>query len=695
MRPLIFCFAFLFSASAFAADDVCGTSAATQERIEALDRWTASRPQLRALNAAERVVRDGIIILRADELNSPFNHPFDLAGQSLRLTRKDANTFSVHKEALQFDGNTGSVRAAQSITLPFEFPFFGGRLKEIYLSPFHGIFGAAPDTPAFDQYGLLEVAAQPLPVIAPLLTTPSVAGQTGAVIRVRTAADRVIVTWSIHRGAIASDVQAILFANGDILFSYAAVAGVPSGAIIVSPGRTSLSANAVTIASVTDAANDAAPALDIQSVSIDEATAVGTIDVRITLAARPARPARFDVIFGAEAPIRVSYSLLGDGTEEFSTPLWGPTLANPAAHVEDRTIIFSLLQETIGFVPGQPLPVTVRTSADDAELTATFQAAERPLMTDFSASDTAVDVSTIAAEAFTLPAFNPPGTWREIKAAYGFSDADFDSVAFYQNYDTDIVYYAGAYSMSGNPGVDGIDHRSSSANPRLPSLLHMNRIGFAKNTDAKSAARVLMHEFGHLWLYAFDIRENGANSRVLSPAGAHPAQYVDTRAAFTVYDADDASTMGGGFFNDHGDGTFTSSKYSAYGYSWLDLYIMGLAAPSEVQPSFYIAGSSLGPAYFPPERGTFRGTRKNITVDRVVEAMGPRVPAYPATQRRFRVLFVAVEDAGRPLSENDFAQLQLYRAAFIEKFAAATGNRAFVAADWNAPPPGKRRSVRK
>ena len=58
------------------------------------------------------------------------------------------------------------------------------------------------------------------------------------------------------------------------------------------------------------------------------------------------------------------------------------------------------------------------------------------------------------------------------------------------------------------------------------------------------------------------------------------------RLAFPYSKAVESDAMGGGVWKDNGDGTFTQiddDYYSpANGYSWLNLYLMGLAKPADM-----------------------------------------------------------------------------------------------------------------
>ena len=229
--------------------------------------------------------------------------------------------------------------------------------------------------------------------------------------------------------------------------------------------------------------------------------------------------------------------------------------------------------------------------------------------------------------------------------------------------------------------------------PRVPALMHMNTLGYGHNSTPPGASRVVLHEIGHRWLMFVSLLENGIRSRKLNPVSPHPAQYVDTRAAFKVFTDNDTSVMGGGWFTDNGDGTFSTAGYGPYGYSWLDLYLMGLADESEV-PSMYTIDDSdpqLGGEYYAPANQTFRGRRNDFTVGQIIDATGVRKPAFPATQRNFRVVFVLVVDPDREPAAGDLERIEEYRQLLQRDFPVATGGRGDVVTALTPPPPAPRR----
>jgi hypothetical protein len=148
-----------------------------------------------------------------------------------------------------------------------------------------------------------------------------------------------------------------------------------------------------------------------------------------------------------------------------------------------------------------------------------------PLELDFSSIGRPVEITRPIFEVFTLPILNLYKVWERLKAAYDLTDDEIDGVAVYQNFFTDLILYAGGYSTVGNSGADGVAplYGYGSKFPRRPALLHLGKIGYGLNSTDRGAIHLLNHEFGHRWLYFFQIVEGGVKSNILNPAEVHPA----------------------------------------------------------------------------------------------------------------------------------------------------------------------------
>jgi hypothetical protein len=85
---------------------------------------------------------------------------------------------------------------------------------------------------------------------------------------------------------------------------------------------------------------------------------------------------------------------------------------------------------------------------------------------------------------------------------------------------------------------------------------------------------------------------------------------------------------------------------------------MGFVPPEEVQGWWYVgSNSALNGPYWPPLSSTYTGTRVDLEVGDIIDAEGARSPAYPATQRDFKVLFVLITRPANPLRQQDIDKM--------------------------------------
>ena len=109
------------------------------------------------------------------------------------------------------------------------------------------------------------------------------------------------------------------------------------------------------------------------------------------------------------------------------------------------------------------------------------------------------------------------------------------------------------------------------------------------------------------------------------------------RAHWSFFTDSDGSVMEGNEIEDLGGGTFRTVS-AAEKYSRLDLYAMGLATEAEVPRWFFIeAPISDSDREDAPRPGvTITGTRRDVLIQDVVDALGPRVPGAADTPRLLR-----------------------------------------------------------
>jgi hypothetical protein len=215
-------------------------------------------------------------------------------------------------------------------------------------------------------------------------------------------------------------------------------------------------------------------------------------------------------------------------------------------------------------------------------------------------------------------------------------------------------------------GVDLMDHsREWGSAGALESVVYMDSADTYADVDA---FEILGHEVGHRWLARLRV-DGTPDGGLLGRGGAHWSFFLDS----------DASVMEGNDIADRGNGRFETVDF-ARGYSALDQYAMGLRTAAEVPPFFYVAV----PDDFRPNRAfksssapeagiTFTGERRDVRIEDVVGAMGPRLPALGPPV--FRQAFVLVADSPAAATASRVATVARIRSRFGAYFAGATGGR--------------------
>jgi hypothetical protein len=204
----------------------------------------------------------------------------------------------------------------------------------------------------------------------------------------------------------------------------------------------------------------------------------------------------------------------------------------------------------------------------------------------------------------------------------------------------------------------------------LASVVYMDSIDQYLAVDG---FEILGHEVGHRWLARLRFRTGAesASPALLGRGGVHWSFFFDTAA----------SVMEGNRIADLGNGRFETVDI-ARGFSPLDQYAMGLRLPAEVPPFFYVDQAD----NFRPNRGFksssapeagigFTGRRRDVTIDEVVAAMGPRVPDATRAPRLLRQAFVLVADGAAPANPERIAALARIRARFGPYYRDATDGR--------------------
>ena len=240
--------------------------------------------------------------------------------------------------------------------------------------------------------------------------------------------------------------------------------------------------------------------------------------------------------------------------------------------------------------------------------------------------------------------------------------------------------YVGANQMQEYP-PDGI---ADSNRHNVAAYTHQlaERTGTGKIPPYNYAITQIAHEMGHRWAAFLSATVNGGRDTIqLGPT--HWARGLQAPVAFPYQRPAEASAMGGGVWQDNLDSTFTQLDDDYYvpatGWSYLDLYLMGLIAPSEV-PDFFIL-SNLAPVGRDPNgHPIIKAERTKITIQDVIAAEGPRLPDVDHAQKNFNTGFVLVVEHGKTPSRELIERVNGIRLRWMDYWTTTTGHRSSMTA---------------
>ena len=186
----------------------------------------------------------------------------------------------------------------------------------------------------------------------------------------------------------------------------------------------------------------------------------------------------------------------------------------------------------------------------------------------------------------------------------------------------------------------------------------------------------IAHEMGHRWA-AFVSAKVSGETIPLGPT--HWARGLQARVPFPYQRPTEASIMGGGVWHDNFDQTYTQLDDDYYvpttGWSYLDLYLMGLISPAEV-PDFFILRSLVPAGKDANGRPIFQGDRTRVTIEDVIAVEGLRSPGVDKSQRHFNTGMVIVVQHGAKPSSELIERTNGIRKQWIDYFSITTGRRA-------------------
>ena len=293
-----------------------------------------------------------------------------------------------------------------------------------------------------------------------------------------------------------------------------------------------------------------------------------------------------------------------------------------------------------------------------------------------------------------------PGALAEI-----FTDErDIDPVAvaqrFYRNhgdaYDFIVLFNdlrlpagpgAFAFELNIRNEVEGIGSPQPDGNPvfdfgepfgspvRLQSFLNMGPLSnFPDDPTAtipllghNNTLSVFGQESGHRFLVYIGFLDpitQSVSTALLGRQAAHWSFFFNS----------DASVLEGNRIQDRG---MTTPQFETVGavekYSALDQYLMGLRQADDVPPSFFVDDPSVtrSPSAPPSIGVAFDGTRREVTIDMIVGAEGPRRPRPSVAQKDFNFALVLLVREGEDPTPEKLAKLNRIRTGWETFFHQA------------------------
>jgi hypothetical protein len=184
------------------------------------------------------------------------------------------------------------------------------------------------------------------------------------------------------------------------------------------------------------------------------------------------------------------------------------------------------------------------------------------------------------------------------------------------------------------------------------------------------------HEMGHRWSAFVSAKVNGETIQ-LGPT--HWARGLHAPVAFPYQRPVEASAMGGGVWQDNLDGTYTQLDDDYYvpatGWSYLDLYLMGLIGPSEV-PDFFILRNLIPAGRDSNSHPIFKADRTKVTIRDVIAVEGPRMPDVEHSQKDFNTGMVVVVEHGKTPSKELLDKTEGIRLRWMDYWTTTTGHRS-------------------
>ena len=653
-----------------------------------------------------------LLELMSEDL-APAN-PLDLADRTLMFTPGGRGGYSREVRALYWDEDLGDP-VDDNAEIVFQFDFAGREWDSFFVSRYGLVTFGEPypfSQVGPDRWGTMAEIAQHLgapPAIAALYK-PRLGGwstydadQFRNTQHVSRRPDRVVVTWittdpAFHVHGVPPQektrFQMTLHADGGIAFHYAPEPDDPDEAI--RDGIVGLFPGAVKtglLGSIPDSVDGSVPAhLDLVETALYATAETDIVLVEFTTRG-PIRPIPNQEIF---------YIVEIDDWDFFAGVALQPDGSRTARWDAARSYDSDVDDNRIGllFDPGEfsGHSTSVRAFAQSRnQLTGSWgpRHGEHSAVISFPEETTSAptDLSEPGSSAAAREVFHHTGVKDHLvpigcRVIETLGD-EFDAIFLHSQFRYDIQfsgswwgYYPGNVPIRGIGFPERLDERKSPCRTRL-----RGQWGFAIWTKSDFVAILddsgglapssagtwhLAHEFTHTWTASASYLRDGEIEPLWGGGGQHWLPGLHTPAAFVRT----GSIMGGDFWQENADGTFTrvvDETKAEEGLSWLDLYLSGLATADEVPDTFLLRNlQETGRGW----RGPHTAEKEIVTMEQVLAALGPRDPPPERSQKVFNIGFVYLLEPGQEPDQDQLRFHALFLDGALKYWARITGGRS-------------------
>ena len=262
---------------------------------------------------------------------------------------------------------------------------------------------------------------------------------------------------------------------------------------------------------------------------------------------------------------------------------------------------------------------------------------------------------------------------------------DFSEAAFFTNFAQTMGGFANHQLIINSVQGIGLPIFDNSAifgsNSILVGRSNMNQLAVWPSNpesrfffDGNNFLTIMAQESGHRWgAFLNFLNTNGdVSNLILGRSDAHWSYYMDV----------DHSSMEGGNWENVSGNMFTTPTRVDY-FGDIDEYTMGLRTPEEVKETFYVSSRDnnlpQNRAQGTPILGAnATGVAVTVTIDDIIGAEGPRIPAEPDEEKDLRQVFILIVKNGTTPTQNELDKIANFRKAWEDYFEKSVDGRFTV-----------------